>query len=1049
MAIEIPKKFQFLLIFLSLSQLLLAGVTGKIAGRVVDFETGEALVGANVIIEGTSIGSATDISGEYVILNVPPGTYILKASMIGYTNVTTTNVIVVIDLTTTINVQMQPEVLGLEEVTIVAERPLVVPDISASQFNVVSGIIETMPVSDITEVIGLQAGVQGLTVRGSSSRQTAFIVDGFVINDERSNIPYTSVSLVSIDEVQVQTGGFSSENSNLRSGVVTFITKEGPRDSYTGSLFIRYRPPGSKHFGPSVYAPDTYFTRPYLDPDICYTGSSSGAWDNYTRRQYPSFEGWNAVSETTLKDNDPSNDLTADGAKRLFEWQHRRQGDIVKPDYVIDAGLGGPIPTLGGEFSGLRFYASYRDVREMFIFPLSRDSYRDYAFRLKLTADLNTKTKLVMFGWRGETHSVSPYNWTTTPTGRILRTPYEISNLVGSSSGNSLIYMPGWYSPTTISRNIFGIKLNRVLSTKSYYNVYVQQQINKYHTYQMAVRDTTKTHEIVPDYFVDEAPFGYWWYGVTGIEGMRIGGWMNLGRENSKVSTTTLRFDYTNQINHRNLVKTGLALAYNNYDIRSFTSNRDAEGRPVMDTWNREQVYQVNPYRIHYYVSDKLEYEEFIANVGIGFDYTDANTRWYDLSDYDKYLTETYGDSIEERVPRESSKGQLLFRPHLGVSHPITEDSKLYFNYGHYLQEPSSTYRFRIQREYNGLVTSIGDPFLALERTISYELGYVHNLFGKYLLNLAAYYKDVTNQHSWINHQNINASVNYSRAASNNYEDIRGLEITVDKHYGDWVTGFINYTYMVRTSGYFGYSWDYEDPSKDREYRQQNPYQSRPHPQPYARANLDFHTPLKFGPTIMGTYPISGWNMNVLATWSAGAYSTYNPPTGGPGTIDNVQWKDRYNIDLRLTKKLQLKNYSMQIYVDVSNVLNTKYLSYSGFADNYDYQYYMESLHFSWEEGAEKGNDRVGEYRDWDVEYVPMQMFDDINSVGEPEARVLYYDMATETYMQYEDNEWVEKSYRWAKKEVLDKKAYIDMPNLTYFTFLYPREIQFGMKINF
>jgi outer membrane receptor protein involved in Fe transport len=366
----------------------------------------------------------------------------------------------------------------------------------------------------------------------------------------------------------------------------------------------------------------------------------------------------------------------------------------------------------------------------------------------------------------------------------------------------------------------------------------------------MTDRDTTKKYEIVSGYYVDEAPYGYWGYGVTGIDGMRIGGWMNLGRDKSVNSTTSFRFDFTSQVNIRNQFQTGLHIVYNDYDIKSYTSN------PSMTTWNRRQVYAVYPYRIGAYVQDKLEFEEFIANIGIRFDYSHANSTRYDLDDYDKYFKEGYGQLIEDEAPKDRAKPYWSFSPRLGISHPITENSKLYFNYGHARQEPPSTYRFRIQREYNGLVTSIGEPNLELEKTVAYELGYSHNLFNQFLLNIAGYYKDITNQYGWIYYQNINNSVQYSKAANNNYEDIRGIEFTLDRRIGTWVTGFINYTYEVRTYGYFGLTEYWEDPNKQREYLRQNPYQERPHPRPYMRANLDFHTPVNFGIEWMGFYPM-------------------------------------------------------------------------------------------------------------------------------------------------------------------------------------------------
>ena len=61
------------------NQLVQAGITGKIAGRVIDSETGKPLPGANVVIEGTSYGAAADEEGDFFILALPPRMYNVKA----------------------------------------------------------------------------------------------------------------------------------------------------------------------------------------------------------------------------------------------------------------------------------------------------------------------------------------------------------------------------------------------------------------------------------------------------------------------------------------------------------------------------------------------------------------------------------------------------------------------------------------------------------------------------------------------------------------------------------------------------------------------------------------------------------------------------------------------------------------------------------------------------------------------------------------------------------------------------------------------------------
>jgi outer membrane receptor protein involved in Fe transport len=1005
-----------LVLFLLGYNIIIAGTTGKIAGRVVDAETNQPLPGVNIVLQGTSFGASTNENGEYVILNSPAGIHSLRFSMIGYANYIVENVRVIIDLTTNINAQLQLEVIVGSEVIIIAESPIVARDVSNSQMNISSTTIESLPVQSVDDVLTLQAGIEqgttGILVRGGSSNQTVFMVDGLSQNDERSNIPFTGVSLSSVKEIQVQTGGFNAEYGNLRSGLVNVVTKEG-NQNYSGTVSFRFGPAAKKHFGTSIYSPDSYFNRPYLDPEVAYTGTNNGAWDDYTQKQYPQFEGWNSISQASLSDNDPSNDLTPEGAKRLYQWQHRRQGDIKKPDYIIDMGFGGPVPFLSEFLGNLRFYLSFFKQQDVFIFPLSRDSYDENHTQLKLNSDISQNMKLTVSGLYGETHSVSPYTWTTTPTGRVLSSDYEIANLVNSNSGNSILYMPGYYSPSSIYRTMINSKFTHVLNQNSYYEIKVQHKISKYNTFQLEGRDTSRVNEPVPGYFVDEAPIGYWGYGTTGIDGMSMSGWMNLGRDDSKISTTSLEFDMTSQINQQNQLKAGIALTYNDYDINSGTYS------PSFTTWTRSMVYQISPFRLGTYLQDKLEFEGFVMNAGLRLDYSAPNVSWYVFEDYDKNLSAGYGNSIEDDLLTEDAKGELYLSPRLGIAHPITDDSKLYFNYGHFRSEASSSYRFRLQRESNGLVTSIGDPTLELEKTVAYELGYSQNLLDMFLLNIAAYYKDITNQPGWVYYQNLNSTVQYNQAANNNYQDVRGFEITLSKTRGSWLRGFINYTYHVETSGYFGYTSYYEDPVEQRNYLNQNPKQERPLPRPFARANIEVFSPLDFGPRVGDYYPFEQISLNVLAEWKTGRYETYNPNLI-PGIENNVQWVDFLNIDLRLSKIFNFDNFDMIFYLDISNLLDHKQLSFAGFSNSFDYNNYLESLNFSWEDEEEKGEDKIGDYRSYNVKYDPLED----NPTNNPEI----------------------KSRNDKRKET---KSYIDMPNISSFAFLNPRKLTLGIKIDF
>lgn len=1003
-----------LLIFV---QALFAAPSGKITGTVTDAETGQPLPGVNVIVEGTDYGAATNQDGYYVILNVPPGTYTVHAMMIGYANYIVSDVRVEIGLTTRVDVPMQTQAISGQQVEVVAKRPVVNKDVSQSRMSVTAEEITNLPVENVEQVVGLQAGIEGLSVRGGSANETSFLLDGLSLNDERSNNPYTNISVSSIKEIQIETGGFNAEYGNLRSGLITAVTKDGSANKYSGTVTIHYSAPAPKNFGPSPYSPNSYFLRPYMDPAVAWTGTANGAWDQYTRLQYPSFSGWEDYAKSTLEDSDPTNDLTPEGAKRRYEYLHRRNGEINIPDYIVDFGVGGPMPIISEPLGNLRFYLSHRRQQDAFLYPLSTNAYRDNITQLKLTSDITDAMKLKFTGLYGAIHSATNTNWDV-PTGHVVQGTYELASL---ASAEGVLYIPDYFNPTSIYRNMEGIEFTHQISNRTLYELSVQKMTNIYKTDTLAHRDTSKVYEIIPGYYMDEAPDGYWGYG----SGSPMGGWMGLAFDRSVNSTYTISGDLTSQVNEINQVKTGAEIIYNTYQIHSYTYS------PSMSTWSRSQQYNRYPFRAGAYLQDKLEVSEFIMNAGLRLDYSDPNGQWYDLQNpYDQVLSEKYGDQIDSLAAKKPAESHIYLSPRLGVSHPITVNSKLYFNYGHFRQLPASSYRYELQQENNGSVTYLGNPGVAQSKTVAYELGYEHSLFNMYLLKIAAYYKDVTNQPAYTTYESTDGSVHYQRITSDNYADIRGVELTVQKRLGKWISGFVNYTYEVTTTGYFGLRYHYQDPQKMRNYLRENPYQTKPHPRPYARANIDFHTPNDFGPRLMGLKPLASWQVNFLASWKTGSYATYNP-NNTPGVKDNVQWKDSYNIDLRFGKRFQLSNNSsVQLYVDISNLLNTKFLSYAGFSGADDYQNYLASLNLPFEEGEFKGNDRIGEYRSWDTPYDPIEPLID-NPTGDPSISA-------------HNNEIKQRN-----NHRRDTKSYIDMPNQRAFTFLNPRDITIGIKFDF
>lgn len=236
---------RFLIIFMVLAfvvGLTYAGTKGKIAGRIIDAETKEPLPGVNVVLEGTTLGAATDANGYYVITNIPPGTYTVIVSAVGYRKITVKNVKVSADLTTTLNFEMESEAIGLPPVVVEAERPLVRADLTSSQAVVDAEQIRELPVENFQRVLTLQAGVVvgaggDIHIRGGRSTEISYTIDGVSINDPFFNTLGMQIARNAIQEMTVVSGTFNAEYGNAMSGVVNIVTKEGGQ-KYTGELLM-------------------------------------------------------------------------------------------------------------------------------------------------------------------------------------------------------------------------------------------------------------------------------------------------------------------------------------------------------------------------------------------------------------------------------------------------------------------------------------------------------------------------------------------------------------------------------------------------------------------------------------------------------------------------------------------------------------------------------------------------------------------------------------------------------------------------------------------
>ncbi len=235
--------------------------TGKIAGSVVDKRTGRAIAFVNVAVPAARTGTLSDSKGEFLIGNVPPGTYDIRAQFTGYGATTTAGVTVTAGQTTTIKISMEEVVVRQEETVIVTgERPLVDVKTGGTVRTVKKEDIENQGLKTLSSVIAQQAGVTSegglIRVRGGRSDETTFMIDGIANRNPISGQSTAgNVNARSVAEVNVITSGFSARYGQALSGIVDVKLREGG-DKFAGGLSVEGGNFWSQNYEGQIGGPD-------------------------------------------------------------------------------------------------------------------------------------------------------------------------------------------------------------------------------------------------------------------------------------------------------------------------------------------------------------------------------------------------------------------------------------------------------------------------------------------------------------------------------------------------------------------------------------------------------------------------------------------------------------------------------------------------------------------------------------------------------------------------------------------------------------------------
>lgn len=947
-----------------------AQTTGRISGRVLEEGTNEPLIGVNIILQGMDIGAVTNIDGHYTIINIPPDTYNLRVSMLGFGTKIVENVRVHMNETQTINVTLSEEAFVGEEVIVTAPREQVQMELSQSRTLVTAQNIEDSPVANLEEMlsnfpgISLTAGSEGtgLVIRGGNINETNIFVDGLSTRDMRTQQPNTTLNLTAINELEILSGGFTAEHGGIRSGLVNVVTREGRREGYDLIVDFRIAPPQKKHFGPSPYHLDGPFWQVYAGPDAM-TGVTS---EMVNSGEYPfTFIGWNDFAQSSLSDGNPDTDVTPQEALEIWKWQHRPRDYANKPDYIFDVTLAGPVPFL----SNTTFMVSQRYDDLQIAYPMSRNNSIASSTLLKLTSHLGGGKKLSWNNGYLLKKGVSSGVYGTSVG--VVDGTRQGTSYARNAMERDILWHDAALNPIDTQHYRTGLQFNHALSSNTYYEVATEFTTYKTRQEPRSLRDTTCINTIGGKCY-DETPFGYVSSEMGSInevydilDDFLISGG-GRGRDNSRYWTAAASFTFTSQLDERNQLRTGLDFEYAEYQERREVNNGEST-QPYEETPQNWTRFDATPVNASAYVTNRFELGGMIANVGVRADYMWYGDKAYNLDP--DFIFNNLPYSLNEFRNNELSFSHLqtgdqvskfYLSPRLGISHPITTTSKVFFNYGHFYQAPVLDQIYTVRPQGRGAVI----PNLEAEwpRTISYELGFEIGILRNYIMTFTGYYKDVANQLSLQNIVSWDEDNNIQTYANNSYADIRGVELRLQKTVGEWFRGWSALEYSSRSIGFTGLRYVFEDPLRAREQRETVSDQ-RSEPTPSVTANITFSTPVGFGPRLLGNYFFGGWRLNINQAWSDGGRYLVNPEAR-VGQRRYVEAIDYWNTDVQLSKDFEVYSHTIGFFAQVTNLTN-----YRGFPNPQRMIEYMESLRFPWYSGDRQGNDRWGE---WDKDHIKL-----------------------------------------------------------------------------
>ncbi len=729
------RKITILFFLLFLPTFVLAGTVGKIQGKVTDLQTGEPLIGANVLVVGTSFGAATDVNGVFTINNLDPGVYSLKASYLGYKTVTVSNVRVNTDLTAEVDFKLPAEGISVGEVNIVAKRPLINKSNTNAIRTTSSENIEALPVRGVTTIIGLTPGVvlqnNTVYVRGGRQDEVGYFLEGTNITNPVFGGRTVTLVQDAIEEISVQAGGFTAEFGGANAGIIRTQLKSG--------------------------TPDFRATLEYVTDNLAFRSKANRFNGEKTFNTYS--YGYNELIATV------SGPIISKKVKffGLFNY-----------NYMLDSNPR-PFPgiSLGVITDPLSSTPETNSIDMTYpAGPTLKKSREAYTGTGTLTFDLNP----IIVRLTG--------TWTNLES-------------FGGNSGHISSILDMNRRPITRGDNAaFSLKLTHILSPTTYYEISAGYSLNKSRTMDPLLGDNWRVYG---DSVANANVGAVWQRTNRDLEIGRFGRYQRptpydilgfrfsapndiiSGYGKSKNENLTFNASFSTELNKQHAIKIGGELQL--YTIRRYgvaastvaeRFNTNSKLKPSERKTDEEIMIGLGTNAYGYdlfgneigsggilgakkpviagaYIQDKITYKNLIVNVGVRFDYIDIdNFAFTDQSRPELTIDQNNGKVDINNLVKTPTFSSLS--PRLGFSFPVTDKTVFHAQFGKFVQQT------RLRDVYQGLYATsaqlrggffIGAPVgfnVRPTRTTQYEIGFTQQLSDFASFDITAYYKDIQDQ---------------------------------------------------------------------------------------------------------------------------------------------------------------------------------------------------------------------------------------------------------------------------------------------------------------